>query len=47
MAGVLVRTGKFTERSLAKSGVHPDLVVDDVVALAEILRVVRDFAWKA
>ena len=32
--GVLVRTGKFTERSLAMSGVEPAQIVDDIADLA-------------
>ena len=37
MQGILVRTGKFREETLAASGIHPDLVIDSVARLPEIL----------
>ena len=37
LRGVLVRTGKFSEATLAASPVEPDLVVDDLAALARAL----------
>jgi HAD superfamily hydrolase (TIGR01458 family) len=35
--GILVRTGKFREETLSTSGIHPDLVIDSVADLPEIL----------
>jgi len=35
--GVLVRTGKFTERALEQSEVQPDWVIDSVAELPELL----------
>ncbi len=37
MKGFLVRTGKFREEALAKSGVTPDLILDSLASLAEYL----------
>jgi len=37
MQGILVRTGKFREEVLASSGVIPDLVIDSVADLPQIL----------
>lgn len=37
MKGVLVRTGKFREDDVERSGVLPDLVIDSVADLAECL----------
>jgi len=36
MQGILVRTGKFREESLARSGIAPDLVIDSVARLSTI-----------
>ncbi|HMA06086.1 MAG TPA: TIGR01458 family HAD-type hydrolase [Methanomicrobiales archaeon] len=38
MQGILVRTGKFREDILASSGICPDLIIDSVAELPEILR---------
>ncbi|HTY53467.1 MAG TPA: TIGR01458 family HAD-type hydrolase [Methanomicrobiales archaeon] len=35
--GILVRTGKFREEGLASSGIRPDLVIDSVADLPDIL----------
>ena len=35
--GILVRTGKFREERLASSGIRPDLVIDSVADLPDIL----------
>ena len=37
MRGVLVRTGKFRNDELARSGVRPDAVIDSAAALSSIL----------
>jgi ribonucleotide monophosphatase NagD (HAD superfamily) len=36
MTGVLVRTGKFQEDHLRRSGVAPDFVLDSVASLGEL-----------
>jgi HAD superfamily hydrolase (TIGR01458 family) len=41
VSGILVRTGKFTPRSLELSDVEPDLIVDDAADLAR--RICPDF----
>jgi HAD superfamily hydrolase (TIGR01458 family) len=37
MQGILVRTGKFRDETLTASGIHPDLVIDSVARLPDIL----------
>lgn len=38
LVGVLVRTGKFTERTLSASAVQPDAVIDSIAALPAWLK---------
>ncbi len=37
MAGILVRTGKYSEDAVRQSGIHPDLVVDSIAGIPEHL----------
>jgi ribonucleotide monophosphatase NagD (HAD superfamily) len=37
LRGILVRTGKFREGALADSGIVPDLVIDSIARLPEVL----------
>jgi ribonucleotide monophosphatase NagD (HAD superfamily) len=38
LRGILVRTGKFRQADLERSGVEPDAVIDSLAALPAFLR---------
>jgi HAD superfamily hydrolase (TIGR01458 family) len=38
MWGILVRTGKFREEALARSGIEPDAVIDSLADLPKVIR---------
>ena len=37
MKGILVKTGKYREQLVSKSGIKPDLIIDSVAQLADML----------
>jgi ribonucleotide monophosphatase NagD (HAD superfamily) len=45
MRGVLVRTGKFREENVSKAGIIPDLTIDSIQDIGEVVEAARNDRW--
>jgi ribonucleotide monophosphatase NagD (HAD superfamily) len=46
MRGVLVRTGKFREEIIRKAGIRPDLIINSIRDIGEVVEAACNDRWK-